>query len=331
MADLLQSRPIVIVALGVAVFTALLVVAGWEVIQDWWERRRMRSTLERVSPGADAAHDEAAEGSILRETSEEFGWVEPLVRWVPGRHDLERLLHQADLDWSVEGYLVLCLALGASAGGVALAGFGVPLAVAVPVGVAVATTPYGFIRWRRKRRLDKFEEFFPDAVDLLARSIKAGHAFTTGLQVLATEAPGPVQEEFRQVFEEQRYGMPIRESLLDLADRVELLDVRIFVTSVLIQRESGGNLAEILENLSTLIRDRFRFRRSVRTKTAHGRITAYILGAAPVFAAIAMCLVNWEYMQPLFTEELGHMMLGGAAAGQVIGFVFIRRIVDVEF
>lgn len=331
MLDFMQSQPFVILGLGVTIFVALLVVAGWEAIQDWWERRRMRSTLERISGKDEELDEEMAASSILRQQPDDFQWIEPLVRRLPGRHDIERMLHQADVDWSVEGYLVLCIASGASAAVVALAGLGLPILGAVALGLVMMFAPYGVVRWRRQRRLDNFEEFFPDAIDLLARSIKAGHAFTTGLRVLATEAPEPVRSEFRQVFEEQRYGMPIRDSLLGLAERVELLDVRIFVTSILIQRESGGNLAEILENLSTLIRSRFRFRRSVKTKTAHGRITSYILGAAPVVAALAMCALNWEYMEPLFTEEMGHAMLAVAGAGQVVGFVIIRRIISVDF
>ena len=196
--------------------------------------------------------------------------------------------------------------------------------------VAGALLPYWYVSQQRKKRFKRFEEHFPEAIDLLGRAIRAGHAFSTGLGVVADESPEPVAGEFRQVYEEQKFGLPLADSLYALADRVSLLDVRIFVTAVLIQLESGGNLAEILDNLSHIIRERFRFRRQLRVHTAHGRMTGMVLGFAPIVAGLGMYALNPEYMRVLFEEPLGRMMLATAALLQLLGYFALRRIMDIE-
>ncbi len=175
-----------------------------------------------------------------------------------------------------------------------------------------------------------FEEHFGESLDLLARAARAGHSLPNGLQLVGEEAEEPVAGEFRQVYEEQRFGLPMQDALLGLADRVDLIDVRIFVTAVLIQRESGGNLAENLDSLSQVIRNRFRFKRDVKTKTAHGRMTGTVVGLAPFVAGIGMYSGNPEYMQPLFEEPLGRVMLVIGAVMMLMGFMVIRRITDIK-
>ncbi len=330
MGSLLEGQSLWIIGATVALAGVFLFLAAWQWFQHWQRKRQVRSSLQRIAPDAEAALEGEGDDSILRQQASEFDWLAPLVRWLPRRHDLEILLQQADQNWSVEGYLVLSLASAAGVGTVSMA-LGLPAEAAAAVGVGGGFIPYLILRRKRSKRYSEFEEHFPDAIDLLGRSVKAGHAFSTGLQVMVDESPDPVSSEFRQVFEEQRYGMPIRDSLLALADRVDLLDVRIFVTSILIQRDTGGNLAEILDNLSEIIRQRFRFRRQIKTQTAHGRMTSYILGAAPVVAALGLWAVSPEYMAPLIEEPMGHMLIGFAVVSQIIGFVAVRRIVDVEF
>ena len=193
-----------------------------------------------------------------------------------------------------------------------------------------ACLPVGYLKVRAHRRLRAFEENFGEAIDLLARAARAGHSLPTGLEVVRHEAEEPVAQEFLQVYEEQRFGLPMDDALLGLADRVDLIDVRIFVTAVLIQRESGGNLAENLDSLSQVIRGRFRFKRDVRTKTAHGRMTGLVVGLAPFVAGIGMYSTNPEYMAPLLEEPLGHMMLVFGAVMMMIGFFVIRRITDIN-
>src|SRR5262249_45864764 len=145
------------------------------------------------------------------------------------------------------------------------------------------TIPFLVVVFQRRRRLRKFEEYFPEALDLLGRAVRAGHAFTTGLEMISKECPEPLAGEFRTAFEEQNFGLPLRDALLNLAERIPIVDVQFFVTALLIQKETGGNLAEILDGLSRVIRDRFRIYREVRVRTAQGRLTAGILIALPLF------------------------------------------------
>lgn len=329
MSGFLAENAPILVGLAIATFVAVVASLVWEQVRSWRQKRQVQDQLRRLSSDAEVESTDAV--SLLREErSEQFGWLEPLIRWLPHRRDLQRLLDQADMSWSVEGYLVLT-------GGVSLTAGVVGLVVSRSAGLALvaafsgAFVPYFMLRRKRSKRLSEFEENFSEAIDLLARSIKAGHALSTGLKVVVEEAPEPVCTEFRQVFEEQRYGMPLRESLLGLAGRIDLLDVRMFTTSVLIQRESGGNLAEILDGLSELIRERFRFRRQIKVHTAHGRMTGYVLAGAPIAAGVLLWSIDPEYMRPLFTEDLGQKMVGFALGWQLIGFYVIRRILQIEY
>jgi tight adherence protein B len=175
-----------------------------------------------------------------------------------------------------------------------------------------------------------FEEAFPEALDLVSRALKASHAFATGMKMVADEMPDPVGTEFRKAFDEQNFGLPLKDALNNLAIRVGLLDVRFFVTAVLIQRETGGNLSEILENLAYVVRERFKILRQVRVYTAHGRMTGYVLLALPAALAVALKFINPEHMDLLFTERMGRLMLCGVVVMQTIGYLWIRKIVSIE-
>lgn len=204
--------------------------------------------------------------------------------------------------------------------------FPIPLIAAV-IGGAI---PLAYVAMKRRKRLRKFEESFPDALDLLNRAVRAGHAFTTGMGMIASEASEPLAGEFRTTFEEQNFGLPLRDALQNLAERVPLIDVRFFVTALLIQKETGGNLSEILENLAHVIRDRFRIYRDVRAKSAHGRLTAGILIAMPPLMVFALGVVNPHYMTTLFDDAVGPPILWGAAIWQAIGAFLLWKIVDIE-
>jgi tight adherence protein B len=201
---------------------------------------------------------------------------------------------------------------------------------AIVVGLAMGMSPLGYIAFKRRKRLRQFEENFPEALDLLNRAVRAGHAFTTGLGMIASEASEPLAGEFRTTFEEQNFGLPLRDALQNLAERVPLIDVRFFVTALLIQKETGGNLSEILENLSHVIRDRFRIYRDARAKSAHGRLTAGILILLPLAMVFALGTVNPHYMKILYDDRLGLRVLWAAAIWQVVGAVLLWRIVNIE-
>ena len=190
--------------------------------------------------------------------------------------------------------------------------------------------PFVFLSFKRTRRLRAFEEQFPDGLDLISRALKAGHAFATGLKMVADEMPEPVGPEFRKTFDEQNFGLPLKDALDNLTMRVPSLDVRFFATAVLIQRETGGNLAEILENLAHVVRERFKILRQVRVYTAHGRFTGYVLLALPAVLCIALSFINPEHMNLLFRERMGQMMLLGALGLQTAGYVWIKQVIKIE-
>jgi tight adherence protein B len=208
--------------------------------------------------------------------------------------------------------------------------FRAPLPASILVAVAAGAIPFVSVAVKRHRRLRQFEEHFPEALDLLNRSIRAGHAFTTGLGMIAGEVSEPIAGEFRTTFEEQNLGLPLRDALQHLTERVPLIDVQFFVTALLIQKETGGNLAELLENLAHVIRDRFRIYRDVRTKSAHGRLTAGILVALPPLMALGLGFINPTYLPVLYHDPIGPLILWGAALWQIIGSVLLWRIINIE-
>jgi tight adherence protein B len=195
---------------------------------------------------------------------------------------------------------------------------------------AAGAIPFVYVAVKRSRRLRRFEEHFPEALELLNRAIRAGHAFTTGLGMIASESPEPIAGEFRTTFEEQNFGLPLRDALQHLTERVPLIDVRFFVTALLIQKETGGNLAEILENLAHVIRDRFRIYREVKTKSAHGRLTAGMLIAMPPLIAFGLGILNPSYLPVLYNDPIGPLVLWGAAIWQVIGSALLWKIIHIE-
>ena len=201
-----------------------------------------------------------------------------------------------------------------------------------PVAAALAGlfAPIGVLRYKRSKRRKRFEEQFPEALDLLSRAIRAGHAFQTAMGMVADELEDPVGPEFKKSFDQQNFGLPIRDALNQIAERMPLLDVRFFVTAVLIQRDTGGNLAEILDNLAHVVRERFKVLRQVRVHTAHGRFTAFVLLSLPAALGIMLTMINPDHMNPLFHEKIGQTMLIVATIMQAIGFVWIRKVIKIE-
>ncbi|MGA8981807.1 MAG: type II secretion system F family protein, partial [Candidatus Acidiferrales bacterium] len=202
--------------------------------------------------------------------------------------------------------------------------------VALLAAVIAAIIPFSVVAFRRRRRLRKFEEHFPEALDLLGRAVRAGHAFTTGLEMIAKESSEPVAGEFRATFEEQNFGLPLRDALLNMTERVPMVDVRFFVTALLIQKETGGNLAEILDGLARVIRDRFRIHREVKTRTAQGRLTAGILISLPPLMMLMLEIINPHYMHILFDDPAGPMVLAVAVTMQLIGSALLWKIIHFE-
>lgn len=198
------------------------------------------------------------------------------------------------------------------------------------VGLAGALLPYAWMRRRRTKRLAEFQAQFPEAIELLVRASRAGHPPSAALELIGEEMPEPIAGEFRQVFDQQRFGLPLRDCLLNLAGRVPLVDVQFFATSMIIQRESGGNLAEILDKLAHLIRERVKIQREVKTHTAQGRMTMWVLLAMAPLMLVVMLFLNPNLTLPLFHDPLGQGMLIAAAVLQLFGVVLLQRIVKIE-
>ncbi len=251
-----------------------------------------------------------------------------LLRWSWAER-LRRVIGQAG--WKVKpARLLLISAVLATVGYLLLSRIYHSSFLGLLVGLGAGSVPMCTLVMMRSRRLRKFEKIFPEAIDLLGRSVRAGHAFSSGLEMIAQEMSEPVAGEFRIAYEEQNFGLPLRDALLNLSERVPLVDVRFFVTALLIQKESGGNLAEILDKLAAVVRDRFRILGEVRTRTAQGRMTAGILIALPPAMLLVMRLLNPEYLKPLFNDPWGPYMLGTAIVLQVIGAFVLWRIVQIE-
>ncbi len=290
-------------------------------------KRRLELRLHEVS--SDDSKDEG-ESSVLRRTAEgPVPAVERALLKTNAGSKLALLIEQSGVS-TTPGAIIVISFLAASVSALVTAIF-VPYLIIVPVVALVAGfAPFGWLRWKRGARLRKFEEQFPEALDVLSRAVRAGHAFQSALGMAADELSWPVGPELKKAFEQQNFGLPLRDALTQLSERVPILDVKFFVTAVLIQRDTGGNLAEILDNLAHVVRERFKILRQVRVHTAHGKFTGFVLLGLPPFLAIALTLINPEHMAPLFREHLGHIMLEGVLVMQVIGYFWIRKVMKIE-
>src|SRR6188508_3130458 len=271
------------------------------------EQRALRKRLKTGGVTSKAA----AEAGLLR-TETPFSQI-PVVNAVLGATGLisrpaQRLIDRSGLSLTVGALILMCLCA-------AVAGFLVTQTLsgfvyaAIALGALCGLIPIWFVNFKAKSRITKFEEQFPEAIDLLSRALRAGHAFTTGLSMVAEEMAEPVGTEFRLAYDRQNFGMPMPEALKSLGERVPLLDARFFVTAVLTQRDAGGNLSEVLDNLASVIRERFKVKRQVRVITAHARITGWVLALLPPSLGVALTLLSPEHMGLLWTDPIGIKMV----------------------
>ncbi|MFN7979730.1 MAG: type II secretion system F family protein [Vicinamibacterales bacterium] len=242
---------------------------------------------------------------------------------------IQRFLGEAGLSWTASGLLVRSVLAGGLGFAVGVGGTG--RFVGAILGPLATALPYLYARRQRAQRLRVFEEQFPEAIDLIARSLRAGHTFTTGLGIAADEVPPPVGLEFRRVYDEQNFGMSMPDALRGMAGRVPVLDARFFVTAVLTQREAGGNLAEVLDNLSSVMRERFKVRRQIRVVSAHGRITAVVLSMLPPALATVLYGMSPQFMRVLVDDPIGVRVILFAVGMQVLGTIIISQLVQVEY
>jgi tight adherence protein B len=292
------------------------------------ERERLQQRIDEVS--FLAGLPDTAESTIIKRAIEgPLPRLDRLVSRTERGLSYSRLIEQAGLKISVSAVMLLSLLSGLALAGITWLFIKMiwALMLAGAVGLLLPTL---VLRYKRRARLRRFEEQFPEALDLLSRAIRAGHAFTTAMSMVVEEAPDPLSPEFKKTFDEQNFGLPLKEALANMTERMPLMDVRFFVTAVLIQRETGGNLAEILDNLAHVVRERFKILRQVRVYTAHGRLTGYVLLALPAALALALSVINPEHMALLFRERMGQMMLAGAIVMQTVGYLWIKKVIQIE-
>jgi tight adherence protein B len=319
----------VVMFLAFVVGAALVVGAYFAIVRvpGMMLQRKLEERLQEISTPGEAPET----ANVLVKATYE-GPLPGFDRMIGGTERgsaLGRWIEQSGMKASISAVVLVGAVCGIVAGVIAAAA--TRAAWSMPAGFAIGfAAPFLVLRVKRTRRMRSFEEQFPEALDLIARALKAGHAFATGLKMVADEMPEPVGPEFRKTFDEQNFGLPLKDALENLTRRVPVLDVRFFATAVLIQRETGGNLSEILENLAHVVRERFKILRQVRVYTAHGRLTGYVLLALPAVLAIALSFINPEHMNMLFRERMGQMMLLGALVMQTFGFLWIKQVVKIE-
>jgi tight adherence protein B len=313
------------------VFLIILLIAGGILLLTGQEKQGdiIRNRLEAIEKGSSFSKN-ALNLELIRDEllSSIPAFNKVLGRW-RGAARLRSFVAQAGMQVRPGKVVLFGAALGlATAEGID-AVYG-NLVLGVACGIPAFFLPLIFIAIKRSRRMTAFQREFPDVIDLLSRSVRAGHSFGSGLEIVATDLPDPVSTEFRVTFDEQRFGLPLRDALLNLCERVPLVDVRLFVIALLVQKETGGNLVEILDNLAHVIRERFRIAGEVRIRTAQGRLTAGILMALPLIMMAMLHFLDPDYIRLLFVDRIGQMMLVVAALMQIMGALIIWKIVSIK-
>ena len=318
-----------LVTAGLVFLAVALGTIAVALLLEWArERVRARTVVKQLREFSEQSFD--AEAQNLVRQAKAATWVGEAVAQLPRLRDFGHVLKEAGSKWTMEAFLLICIGISLAAGlGTLLASGSVLLAIVAAFFGGII--PYMLVRFRANVRVRKLEEQLPDAIDLMGRAMRAGHPLSAGFKMVADELSEPMASEFRQVFEEQRFGLPLDDSLLSLGSRVRISDMRILITAILIHRTVGGNLAEVLDNIAALVRERFKLRRQLRVITAQGRMSGYVLGFLPIVLGFAIWTLNPEYMAPIFEESVGHYMLFGAVVFQILGYMWIRKILDIEF
>ncbi|RSZ55426.1 type II secretion system F family protein [Massilia atriviolacea] len=317
--------------LSVLVFIAVvLLLEGLYLIWKTYKGPQAKKIEQRLN-AMSAAGDGSAQSHLLRERMmSELPPFQRLLLRLPRAHQLDRYLLQANLNWTVARLLLACAALGAAGFLLVTSVLHQPfLAGALAAGM-LAWLPLAYVQRRRRRRLTRLERQLPDALDLLARALRAGHAFGAGLQMIGEEMPDPIAGEFRLVHDEINFGVSLEQALGNLSVRAPITDLRYFVVAVLIQRDSGGNLTEVLGNLSRLIRQRLKLFWHVRVLSAEGRMSAWLLSLLPFAIGGLMSVFNPEFMAPLWNDPLGQNLVRGMLVSMAFGVLLLRHIIRIR-
>ncbi|AXF25473.1 pilus assembly protein TadB [Burkholderia pyrrocinia] len=318
---------------GFVILTFVAVVLAIEGAYQWWNARhgsaarRIESRIRSMSAGGNVQQERL---SILKKRMlDDSKPFDRLLLRMPRVHALDLVIQQSGLDWTLPKLIVLS-AVFAALTWLALSFATLPQLAALPVAMFAACVPMMYVMRRRGRRMLKLERQLPDICDMIARALRSGHSFTGTLGMVGDEFPDPMGGEFRITFDEVNYGVSLHDALMNLATRVPVQDLRYFVIAVLIQRETGGNLAELLDSIAGLIRERFKLFDKVRVLSAEGRMSAWILGLLPFGTAAVMALVNREFLSVLWEDPAGIRMVGTMLVSMLFGLFWIRRIVRIR-
>lgn len=291
------------------------------------EAKKIESRLRALS----ASRDKSAQTQLLKQRMlSEVPAVERLLLSMARVHRLDRFIVQSGLQWTVSRLLLSCAALGAGAFLLVFYGLHQSLPMSALVGSGCAALPLLYVNHQRGRRLAKFERQLPDALDLITRALRAGHAFSAAMQMVGEEMAEPIAGEFRIVHDEVNFGVSLPQAMTNLSERIALTDLRYFIVSVLIQRDSGGNLTEVLGNLSRLIRERLKLMAKVRVLSSEGRLSAWVLGVMPFALAGVMFLVNPGFMSPLWTDPIGVAIIKYMLILMAFGAFILTRIIKIR-
>jgi tight adherence protein B len=318
-----------VIALLVFLVVALATFAVASLLDERRAQARLiKDRLATVQKAPERDPDE--ELALVRdEQLSKIHFLDTLLRRSARVSAMQESLLQAGMKFRAGNFIALCLIFGIAAGIVVSVASKNP-AIGWAALIIGSFLPYAVVSYRKQKRFEKIEELFPEAIDTLARAVRAGHAFTTALEMISNEISEPLASEFRKLYEEQKFGMPVRDALMNLTQRVPLVDVKFFVTAVMLQRETGGNLAEILDNLSYVIRERFKIQRQVRVHTAQGRLTMALLMAMPPTVVAILLVFSPEFVKPLFYDPIGHILLVVAITLQTVGYFVIRKIIKIQ-
>jgi tight adherence protein B len=321
--------------LTVAIVIWVVAMAAWFLVSKYFkssdaDKIKQRLTGIGKARAKKARENKSGEQSIIHTQQGGNKLAQLVVEKYQLGPRMQLLLEQAGLRWTPARLVhlsIMAFAAGFVFGWVFLP---FPTALDLLVGLAFAPAPFLYVFHQRKSRLRKFEAIFPETLEFISRSMRAGHAFSVSLEMIYREFAEPVSGEFRRTFEEHNLGLPIEVALQGLAKRVPSLDVHFFVSAVLLQKRTGGNLAEILDKLAYVIRERFKLRGRIRAVSAHGRMTATSLSCIPIAVAVLMFYTNPDYVKFFFTDDIGNIMMGAAVFLQIVGYLVMRKIVNIE-
>jgi tight adherence protein B len=314
----------------VFIFCLFLVLAAYLTATRGSDAKRARLRQRLSEALLHSAHTDDVEVILAREElMSEIPWINRVLVELQVATRLKRVLDQADLHITVTR-LVMFSAMAGMLAALAASVLTISILIMVVAGLVAAALPFIHVFWRRKKRFEQFLEHLPDTLELMSRALSAGHAFSESLQMVSIEMPEPISTEFRKTYEEQNLGLSLKLALENLTQRIPLLDLHLCVTAILIQRETGGNLAEILEKVAYTIRERFRILGDLKTLTTSSRMSAWLLCGLPIFITIVITGMNPEYMSILWTDPRGHKLIAAALFMQITGMLVVRKILRIK-